>query len=70
MACRIRTGCPDVLHGWLSTFLEMLRLVDRLGDRFDLIVGVHLSTTEVSPYLGPGAPPLTDAEQTYLAYRA
>jgi hypothetical protein len=31
---------------------------------------VHLSTTEVSPYLGPGAPPLTDAEQTYLAHRA
>ena len=119
-----------LLHGWPSTFVEMLVLVDRLGDRFDLIVpslpgyafssrparpgvnrvavaelchalmtglgherygvhgtdfgagvatrlavshpdvviGVHLSTAETSPYLGPGAPPLTDAEQTYLAH--
>ena len=25
-------------HGWPSSFLEMLPLVDRLGDRFDLVV--------------------------------
>jgi hypothetical protein len=25
-------------HGWPSTFAEMLGLVDRLGDRFDLVV--------------------------------
>lgn len=32
-------GIPLVLtHGWPSTFLEMLNLVDRLGDRFDLVV--------------------------------
>jgi hypothetical protein len=30
---------PLVLtHGWPSTFVEMLALVDRLGDRFDLVV--------------------------------
>lgn len=32
-------GFPLVLtHGWPSTFVEMLGLVDRLGDRFDLVV--------------------------------
>lgn len=118
-----------LLHGWPSTFVEMLTLVERLGDRFDLIVpslpgyafssrparvgvdraavaelchalmvglgherygvhggdfgagvathlalahpdvvvGVHLSTAEMTPYLGPGSPPLTDAEQAYVA---
>jgi pimeloyl-ACP methyl ester carboxylesterase len=25
-------------HGWPSTFVELLSLVDRLGDRFDLVV--------------------------------
>ena len=30
---------PLVLtHGWPSTFVELLSLVDRLGDRFDLVV--------------------------------
>jgi hypothetical protein len=30
---------PLVLtHGWPSTFIELLPLVDRLGDRFDLVV--------------------------------
>ena len=30
---------PLVLtHGWPSTFVELLGLVDRLGDRFDLVV--------------------------------
>src|SRR5690349_6855853 len=104
-------------HGWPSTFLELLPLIDRLGDRFDLVVpslpgyafserprqvgvdrvfvaglwhelmeglgyrrygacggdfgagvatsmaltkpdritGIHLSTAEMSPYLGPGS---------------
>jgi pimeloyl-ACP methyl ester carboxylesterase len=27
-----------LLHGWPSSFVEMLPLVDRLGDRFDLVV--------------------------------
>jgi pimeloyl-ACP methyl ester carboxylesterase len=32
-------GIPLVLtHGWPSTFVELLGLVDRLGDRFDLVV--------------------------------
>ena len=32
-------GRPLVLtHGWPSTFVELLSLVDRLGDRFDLVV--------------------------------
>src|SRR3954469_19309688 len=32
-------GVPLILtHGWPSTFAEMLPLVDRLGDRFDLVV--------------------------------
>ncbi|WP_088283373.1 epoxide hydrolase family protein [Kineosporia sp. A_224] len=115
-------------HGWPSTFVELLSLVDRLGDRFDLVVpslpgylfserpsrvgvdrvsvaglwhtlmqglgyerygahggdfgagvatamaltqpdrmtGIHLSTAEMSPYTGPGSPPLTAEEQTYV----
>ena len=32
-------GPPLVLtHGWPSTFVELLPLVDRLGDRFDVVV--------------------------------
>ena len=32
-------GSPLVLtHGWPSTFVELLSLVERLGDRFDLVV--------------------------------
>src|SRR5205823_5187465 len=31
------------------------------------VLGVHLSTMELAPYTGPGAPPLTSAEQAYLA---
>lgn len=114
-------------HGWPSTFVELLSLVDRLGDRFDLVVpslpgyafserpdrpldrmvvaglwhrlaqglgyerygahggdfgagvatamaqsaperliGIHLSTAELSPYTGPGAPPLTAEERAYV----
>ena len=124
---------PLVLtHGWPSTFVEPLALVDRLGDRFDLVVpslpgyafsqrpqragvdrrfvaglwhrlmqglgyerygahggdfgagvathmallepdrmiGIHLSTAELSPYTGPGAPPLTAQEQAYVDHVA
>ena len=115
-------------HGWPSTFIEHLSLVDRLGDRFDLVVpslpgyafsqrpshagvdrafvarlwhrlmqglgyerygahggdfgaavatymalsqpdrviGIHLSTPEMRPYTGPGSPPLSLEEQSYL----
>lgn len=131
VAHRAGSDRPPVmlLHGWPSTFVEMLALVERLGDRFDLIVpslpgyafssrpartgvdraavaelchalmtglgherygvhggdfgagvathlalahpdvvaGIHLSTAEMSPYLGPGSPSLTDAEQAYVA---
>jgi pimeloyl-ACP methyl ester carboxylesterase len=123
---------PLVLtHGWPSTFVEMLSLVDRLGDRFDLVVpslpgygfserphapvdrtvvaglwhrlmqglgyerygahggdfgagvatamaltqperviGIHLSTAEMAPYVGPGSPPLTAEEQAYVDHVA
>jgi pimeloyl-ACP methyl ester carboxylesterase len=122
-------GVPLVLtHGWPSTFLEPLTLVDRLGDRFDLVIpslpgygfsarpgragvnravvadlwhglmqglgyerygahggdfgagvatfmalrqpdlmiGIHLSTSEMWPYDGPGSAPLTASEQAYV----
>ena len=117
-----------LLHGWPSSFAEMLPLVDRLGDRFDLVVpslpgyafssrprrtgvdrayvaevchrlmeglgyprygaygadfgagvathmalshpdslvGIHLSTAEMTPYTGPGAAPLSLDERAYL----
>jgi pimeloyl-ACP methyl ester carboxylesterase len=125
-----RSGKPPLvlIHGWPSTFAEMLPLVDRLADHFDLVVpslpgyafssrpaqvgvdrdyvarlwhllmqglgyerygahggdfgagvathmaltepsrmvGIHLSTPEVSPYLGPGSAPLTPLERAYL----
>jgi pimeloyl-ACP methyl ester carboxylesterase len=126
-------GVPLVLtHGWPSTFVEMLPLVDRLGDDFDIVVpslpgygfsqrpphtgvdrvhvarlwhqlmqglgydrygahggdfgagvatsmalsqpdrviGIHISTSEMSPYTGPGAPPLTVEEQAYVDHVA
>jgi pimeloyl-ACP methyl ester carboxylesterase len=126
-------GVPLVLtHGWPSTFVELLSLVDRLGDRFDLVVpslpgyafsqrpprsgvdrafvarlwhrlmqglgyerygahggdfgagvathmallqpdrmiGIHLSTPEMWPYTGPGAPPLSIEEQSYVDHVA
>ncbi|HEV7565543.1 MAG TPA: epoxide hydrolase [Microbacteriaceae bacterium] len=125
-----RTGKPPIIltHGWPSTFAEMLPLVDRLGEHFDLVVpslpgyafssrpdrvgvnreyvarlwhqlmqglgyerygaaggdfgagvatymgltgpsrmsGIHLSTPEMTPYIGPDTPPLSPAEQAYL----
>jgi pimeloyl-ACP methyl ester carboxylesterase len=126
-------GTPLILtHGWPSTFAELLGLVDRLGDRFDLVVpslpgyafsrrpprvgvdrryvaglwhqlmqglgyerygahggdfgagvttymallqparmiGIHLSTLEMWPYTGPGAPALTAQEQAYVDHVA
>jgi pimeloyl-ACP methyl ester carboxylesterase len=120
---------PLVLtHGWPSTFVEMLPLIDRLDDRFDLVVpslpgyafsqrpphtgvdrdyvaglwhrlmqglgyqrygacggdfgagvatlmalsqpdrmiGIHLSTAEITPYTGPGSPALSAEEQAYV----
>ena len=129
-----RSGKPPLVltHGWPSTFTEMLPLVDRLSDDFDLVVpslpgygfssrpaqvgvdrrftaglwhtlmqglgydtygatggdfgagvatsmaltqpermtGLHLSTPEVSPYLGPGAAPLSPSEEAYLEHVA
>jgi pimeloyl-ACP methyl ester carboxylesterase len=125
-----RSGKPPLLltHGWPSCFAEMLPLVDRLAEHFDLVVpslpgyafstrparvgvdreyvarlwhrlmqglgyerygacggdfgagvatymaladparmtGIHLSTPEVSPYLGPGSAPVTARERAYL----
>ena len=125
-----QSGKPPLVltHGWPSTFAEMLPLVDRLSDDFDLVVpslpgyafsprppqvgvdrayvarlwhrlmqglgyetygatggdfgagvatfmaltepermtGIHLSTSELTPYLGPGSPPLSGAEQAYV----
>jgi pimeloyl-ACP methyl ester carboxylesterase len=124
-------GTPLILtHGWPSMFVELLSLVERLGDRFDLVIpslpgyafserparvgvsrgyvaglwhalmhhlgysaygahggdfgagvatqmalsspsrviGVHVSTAEMTPYTGPGAPPLTAQERAYLSH--
>ncbi len=124
-------GVPLVLtHGWPSTFLEPLTLVDLLGDRFDLVIpslpgygfsqrpartgvnrevvaelwhglmrglgyerygahggdfgagvatllglkhpesviGIHVSTPEMTPWTGPGAPALTPEEQDYIEH--
>jgi len=126
-------GVPLVLtHGWPSSFLEPLALVDHLGDRFDLVVpslpgygfsarpdrtgvnravvadlwhklmrglgyerygahggdfgagvatfmalqqpdrmvGIHLSTPEMWPWTGAGAPPLSEREQAYVDHVA
>ena len=35
-----RRAALVLTHGWPSTFVELLPLVDRLGDRFDLVVPV------------------------------
>lgn len=124
------SGKPPLVltHGWPSSFVELLPLVDRLSDRFDVVVpslpgygfssrptrtgvdrvevarlwhrlmqglgyerygahggdfgagvatylaltepgrmtGIHLSTPELTPYLGPGSAPLSARERTYL----
>ncbi len=129
-----RSGKPPLVltHGWPSSFAEMLPVVDRLREHFDLVVpslpgyafssrpaqvgvdreyvarlwhrlmqglgyerygacggdfgagvatymaltepdrmtGIHLSTPEVSPYLGPGSAPLSPLEQAYLDHVA
>lgn len=127
-----RSGKPPLVltHGWPSSFAEMLPLVDRLAEHFDLVVpslpgyvfssrpaqvgvdrayvarlwhrlmqglgyerygahggdfgagvatymalsepsrmtGIHLSTPEVSPYVGPGSAPLSPLEKAYLEH--
>jgi pimeloyl-ACP methyl ester carboxylesterase len=127
-----RGGKPPLLltHGWPSCFVELLPLVDRLSNEFDLIVpslpgygfssrpqhvgmnsaqaaglwlelmsrlgydrfgaiggdfgaavsthlallapervtGILLTTSEMSPVLGPQSPPLTGAERAYLEH--
>jgi pimeloyl-ACP methyl ester carboxylesterase len=124
------SGKPPLVltHGWPSSFVELLPLVDRLSDRFDVVVpslpgygfssrpartgvdrvevaqlwhrlmqglgyerygahggdfgagvatylalteparvtGIHLSTPELTPYLGPGSAPLSARERAYL----
>ncbi|WP_256840834.1 epoxide hydrolase family protein [Ornithinimicrobium cryptoxanthini] len=131
-----RTGedrLPLVLtHGWPSTFVELLSMVERLGGQFDLVVpslpgyafshrpshsgvdrafvagvwhrlmqglgyerygahggdfgagvatlmalqqpdrmiGIHLSTSEMWPYTGPGSPPLSAEERAYVDHVA
>jgi pimeloyl-ACP methyl ester carboxylesterase len=32
------------------------------------MIGIHLTTPEISPYVGPGAPPLTPAERAYVEH--
>jgi pimeloyl-ACP methyl ester carboxylesterase len=36
-------------------------------DQPEPMLGIHLSNLDVPPYLGPGARPLTDAEQAYIS---
>jgi pimeloyl-ACP methyl ester carboxylesterase len=36
----------------------------------DRMIGIHLSTPEMSPYTGPGAPPLSTREQAYVDHVA
>jgi epoxide hydrolase len=42
-------------------------IVSRLGYRHpDTVIGVHVNLVMLWPYLGPGTPPLSEAEQKYL----
>jgi pimeloyl-ACP methyl ester carboxylesterase len=36
-------------------------------DRPDSIIGIHLTTLELAPYIGPGSPALSAAEKEYIA---
>ncbi len=55
-------GVPLVLtHGWPSTFMEMLPLVDRLGDQFDLVV------PSLPGYAFSPRPARTGVDRTYVA---
>ena len=57
-----RGGAPLVLtHGWPSTFMEMLPLVDRLGDQFDLVV------PSLPGYAFSPRPPRTGVDRIYVA---
>ncbi|GIF76276.1 epoxide hydrolase family protein [Asanoa siamensis] len=38
--------------------------------RPERVIGIHLTTPEVAPYLGPEAPPLSPSEQAYVAHTA
>jgi pimeloyl-ACP methyl ester carboxylesterase len=48
-------------HGWPSTFAEMLGLVDRLGDRFDLVV------PSLPGYAFSQRPPQVGVDRRYVA---
>jgi pimeloyl-ACP methyl ester carboxylesterase len=48
-------------HGWPSTFAEMLGLVDRLGDRFDLVV------PSLPGYAFSQRPPHAGVDRRYVA---
>jgi len=37
-------------------------------DHPDSVIGIHLSTLDMMPYLGPGSRPLSQAEQAYLEH--
>lgn len=55
-------GLPLVLtHGWPSTFVELLGLVDRLGDRFDLVV------PSLPGYLFSQRPARVGVDRAYVA---
>jgi pimeloyl-ACP methyl ester carboxylesterase len=55
-------GTPLVLtHGWPSTFVELLPLVDRLGDRFDLVVPA------LPGYPFSERPPRAGVDRAYVA---
>jgi len=55
-------GVPLILtHGWPSTFAEMLPLVDRLGDRFDLVV------PSLPGYAFSQRPARTGVDRSYVA---
>ena len=55
-------GVPLVLtHGWPSTFVELLSLVDRLGDRFDLVV------PSLPGYTFSQRPPRSGVDRAFVA---